>query len=136
MLWNNALYLFVNKSWNLIYLLWIKICSYKNYTVDTIRKICSRSNVSLSNWWREEKLFQLVTGTEHLTKYKQNILPNINTCENGWDDSHTCRNGWLSANLRIRALKLNELIQFPSPNLSICFYFLRAVASRWRHQED
>ena len=61
-----------------------------------IKDICS--NLSLSNQWRETKLFQIVTGTATKPWLSGNMLPNINTCKNGWSK--------LSENLRIMALKL------------------------------
>ena len=57
---------------------------------------------------KETKLFELVTGTEMKPWLSRNMLPNINTCENGWSN--------FSANLKVVLL---ELTQFPSPNLSI-----------------
>ena len=68
---------------------------------------------------KKTKLFELVTGTEMKPWLSQNMLPNINTCENGWSN--------FSANLRIVSLKLLELTQFTWPNLSINFHFLWAV---------
>ena len=52
-------------------------------------------------------------------RLSRNMLPNINTCENGWS--------YFSANLRVVSLKLLELAQFAWPNLSIYFNFLCAV---------
>ena len=46
----------------------------------------------------------------------RNMLPNINTCENGWPN--------FSANLRLVVSKLLELTQFAWPNQSIYFNFL------------
>ena len=47
------------------------------------------------------KLFDHVTRTETKPGLSGNILPNLNTCENGWSN--------FSENLRIVALKLVEL---------------------------
>ena len=68
---------------------------------------------------KETKLFELVTGTEMKLWLSQNILPNINTCENGWSN--------FSTNLRVVSLKLLELTQFAWPNFLIYLYFLCAV---------
>ena len=68
---------------------------------------------------KETKLFELVTGTEMNPWLSRNMLPNINTCENGWSD--------FSANLRVVSIKLFDLTRFAWPNLSICFNFLCAV---------
>ena len=68
---------------------------------------------------KETKLFKLVTGTEMKPWLSRNMLPNINTCENGWSN--------FSANLRVVLLKLLELTQFAWPNLSIYFNFLCAM---------
>ena len=65
------------------------------------------------------KLFELVTGTEMKPWLSRNMLPNINTCENGWLN--------FSANLRVVSLKLLELTQFAWQNLSIYLNFLCAV---------
>ena len=67
----------------------------------------------------ETKLFELVTGTEMKPWLSRNILPNINTCENGRSN--------FSANLRVVSLNLLELTQFAWPNLSIYFNFSCAV---------
>ena len=56
----------------------------------------------------ETKLLELVTGTEMKPWLSRNMLPNINTCENGWSN--------FSANHRVLSLKLLELTQFPCPN--------------------
>ena len=63
----------------------------------------------------ETKLVELVTGTEMKPWLSRNMLPNINTCENGWSN--------FSANLRVLSLNLLELTQFAWPNLSIYFNF-------------
>ena len=70
------------------------------------------SNLSLScNYGRETKLFDLLIGTATKPRLSGYMLPNINTFENGcW---------YFSENLRIVALKLLELTQLTSPNLSI-----------------
>ena len=70
---------------------------------------------------KETKLFELVTGTETKPWLSRNMLPNINTCENGWLN--------FSANRRVVSLKSLELIQFAWPTLSIYFKFLCAVPS-------
>ena len=67
----------------------------------------------------ETKLFQLVTGTEMKPWLSRNMLPNINTCENGWSN--------FSANLRVVSWKLLELTQFAWPNQTIYINFLCAV---------
>ena len=68
---------------------------------------------------KETKLFELVTGTEMKPWLSRNMLPNINTCENGGLN--------FSVNLRVVSLKLLELTQFAWPNLSIYFNFFCAV---------
>ena len=68
---------------------------------------------------KETKLFEFVTGTEMKPWLSRNMLPNINTCENGWSN--------FSANLRAVSLKLLELTHFAWPNLSIYYNFLCAV---------
>ena len=68
---------------------------------------------------KETKLFELVTCTEMIPWLALNMLPNVNTCENGWLN--------FSANLRVLWLKLLELTQFACPNLSIYLNFLCAV---------
>ena len=71
---------------------------------------------------KETKLFKIVTGTEMKPWLSRNMLPNINTCENGWSN--------FSANLRVVSLvslKLLELTQFAWPNQSIYFNFSCAV---------
>ena len=60
-------------------------------------------------------MFELVTGTDMKPRLSRNMLPNINTCENGWSN--------FSANLRVLSLKLLELTQLACPNLSIYFIF-------------
>ena len=70
---------------------------------------------------KETKLFEPVTSTLMKPWLSRNMLPKINTCENGWSN--------FSANLRVVSLKLLELAQFAWPNLSIYFNFLRAVPS-------
>ena len=50
-----------------------------------------------------------------------NMLPNIKTYENVWSN--------FSENLKIVALKLLELTQFASPNLSMYFHFIRCRRS-------
>ena len=64
-------------------------------------------------------MFELVTGTEMKPWLSRNMLPKINTCENGWSN--------FSANIRVMSLKLLELAQFAWPNLWIYFNFLCAV---------
>ena len=54
---------------------------------------------------------------------KPDMLPNINTCENWY--------WYFSENLRIVALKLLELTQFASPNLSIYFNFVWCWGPLW-----
>ena len=49
----------------------------------------------------------------------RNMLPNINTCENGWSN--------FAVNLRVVSLKLLKFTQFTWPNISIYFNFLCAV---------
>ena len=56
-------------------------------------------------------LFDLVTSKETIQWLSRNMLPNINTCENG------CLN--FSGNLRLVTLKVLKLSQFTCPNLSI-----------------
>ena len=68
---------------------------------------------------KETKLFQLVTGIEMKPWLARNMLPDVNTWENGWSNS--------SANLRVVSWKLLEITQFAWPNLSIYFNFLCAV---------
>ena len=68
---------------------------------------------------KETRLFELVTGTEMKPWLWRNMLPNINTCGNGWSN--------FSPNLRVVSLKLLKLTQFAWPNLSIYFNFLCAV---------
>ena len=89
------LLLFLHKSCNLIYLLWIK-WPYKTRFVDTIQKF--RYNLSLSDKWMETKLFELVTGTSTKPWLSGNMLPN------GWSN--------FSENMRVVAIKLFELTQF------------------------
>ena len=48
---------------------------------------------------------------------RKHMLPNINTCENGWSN--------FSENMRFVTIKLIELTQFESPNLSIYINFIR-----------
>ena len=71
----------------------------------------SCSNISLSNLWRETKLFDLVHSNETVTL--QETWYQIYTCENGWEN--------FLENLRIVALKLLALTWFASPNQSIYF---------------
>ena len=71
-------------------------------------------------WWKK-KLFDLVTCTATKPRLSGDILPNINTCKNGW--SH------FSESLRIVASKLLELTRFTSPNQSIYFIFFRSWGS-------
>ena len=52
----------------------------------TSRIIDTCSNLSLSDWWRETKLFDLVTGTSSKPWLTGNTLPNIKTCKNGWSN--------------------------------------------------
>ena len=52
-----------------------------------------------------------------------NMVPNINTCENGLSN--------FSTNLRVVAIKSLELTHFASPNLSICFNFDRYDKERF-----
>ena len=68
---------------------------------------------------KETKLFQLVTDTEMKPRLLRNMLPNINTSENGWSN--------FSANLKVVSLKLLKLTQFECPNQSNYFNFLGAV---------
>ena len=68
---------------------------------------------------KDTKLFELVTGTETKPWLSRNMLPNINTCGNGWSN--------FSVNLKVVSLKLLELTQFAWPTLSIYFNFLCAV---------
>ena len=76
------------------------------------------SNLSLSNWWRETKLFDLVTGPTTKPWLSGNMLPNINTCENGWLN--------FLENLRLCiALILLELTRSASPNQSLYFNFVQ-----------
>ena len=60
-----------------------------------------------------------MTGTATKPWQSGNILPNLNTCENGWL--------FFSENLRIIALKLHELTRFASSNQSIYFNFWHSV---------
>ena len=56
----------------------------------------------------------------------ENMLPNINTCENGWSK--------FSANLWVVAIKLFELTQFASQTLPIFFKFeLCSGPLWWKH---
>ena len=57
--------------------------------------------------------------TEMKPRLSRNMLPNINTCENGRSN--------FSANLRVVSLKSLELTQFAWPNLLIYFNFSCAV---------
>ena len=82
----------------------------KSYIKDTC------SNLSISNYWRETKLFDLVTGTATKPRLSGNMLPNIKTCENGWSN--------FSETVWIVVLKLLELTRFLSPNISIDSYLL------------
>ena len=66
-------------------------------------------------------MFALVTGTTTKPQLSGNMLPNINTCEN------SCLN--FSANLRGVTIKLLELTQDASPNLSSYFNFELVLGS-------
>ena len=68
---------------------------------------------------KETKLFEHATGTETKLWLSWNMLPNINTCENGWSN--------FLANLIVLSLKLLEITHFAWPNLSVYFNFLCAV---------
>ena len=56
-----------------------------------------------------------------VTTLRKHMLPNINTCENGWSN--------FSENLRVVTIKLLELTQFASPNLSVYFNFALVLGS-------
>ena len=68
---------------------------------------------------KETKLFELVTGTEMKPWLSRNMLPNINTCKNGWLN--------FSASLRVVSLNLLKLTQFAWRHFSNYFNFLCAV---------
>ena len=59
------------------------------------------SNLSISELERETKLFDFVTGITTKPRLSRHMLPNINTCENGWSN--------FSANLRVVVIKLGQL---------------------------
>ena len=84
-----------------------------------IKDTCS--NIFLSNYWRETKLFELVTSTTTKPWLSRNMIPNRKTCEKGWSN--------FSENFRVIALKLLELTRYASPNQSIYFNFLRCWGS-------
>ena len=71
----------------------VPICPYLISEGDKIVQACETA--------RTEKKPRL---TEMKPRLSRNMLPNINTCENGWSN--------FSANLRIVSLKLLELNQF------------------------
>ena len=60
--------------------------------------------------------WELVTGTATKPRLSGNMSPNIITCENGSSN--------FSNNLRVVTIKLFELTQFASPNVTIHFYFV------------
>ena len=59
----------------------------------------------------DTKLLGIVTGIATKRRLSWNMVPNINPCENEWSN--------ISENLRVVAIKLFELTQFASSNLSI-----------------
>ena len=58
-------------------------------------------------------MLEFVTGKAPKLRLSGNMLPSIKTSENWWES--------LLVTLRATALKLLELTQFASPNLSIYF---------------
>ena len=75
-------------------------------------------NLSPSYQWRETKLFDLMTGTATKPWLSGNMLPNINTCDIGWSNFS-----------EIVTLKLLQVTQFGSQNLSIYFNFVQCWES-------
>ena len=73
----------------------------------SIKDTCS--NLSLSDWWMETKLFKLVTSTPTKPWLSGNLLANIETCGNLWSN--------FPENPRVVAIKLLELTQIASPNI-------------------
>ena len=69
------------------------------------------SNLFISNLWMESKLFHLVIGTATKHCLSGDMLPYIESSKNEWYN--------FSENLGIEALKLLDLTQFYSLNLSI-----------------
>ena len=83
-----------------------------------IKDTCS--NLSLSIFVKETKLFDLVTDTARKPWLSGNMLPNIKTFGNGWSN--------FSENMKIVALKLLVLTGFSSPNLLIYCTLLQFCA--------
>ena len=94
-------------------------CFFAIPVTSCIKDSCS--NLSPSNWWREMKLFDLVTGTATKPWPSGDMSPNLNTCENGWSN--------FSENVRIVTLTLFELTLFTSPNQSMYLNFVRCYRS-------
>ena len=88
-----------------------------------IKDACS--NLTLFNYWNETKLFELVTCIATKPWLSGNMLPNIKTCENWWSN--------FSENMRVVALKMPELTQLESQNLSICINFVLGEGSMIFH---
>ena len=107
-------WIFFSFSWESRVLSAIPVTSY-------IKDTCS--NLSLSNWWRETKLFELVTGPATKPSLSGNMSPNIKACENGWSN--------FSEILSVVAMKLLELTKFATLNLSIYFNFIRCCGLLW-----
>ena len=74
----------------------------------------------------ETKLFVLVTGTEMEPWLSRNMLPNVNTCENGWSN--------FSAKSESCVIKIAELSIRITKSINL-LQFLMCCSSRWRHRE-
>ena len=112
------------KSYNLknaiFHNLWRKKSWRPNHRINLLLFLNkSRNLIPCSLLVKETNLFELVTDTEMKSWLSRNMLPNINTCENGWSN--------FSANLWIVSFKLRELTQFAWPNPPIYFNFPSAV---------
>ena len=95
-------------------IIYFRMFSYLRVTVSLLCRLqaVSKTHVPIYSHlkWIETKLSDLVTGTAMKPWLSGNMLRNIKT--------------WFSQNLRIAALKLIQLTQFLSPNLSMYSYLL------------
>ena len=84
-------------------------------------------NLSLSNYWRVTKYFELVTVTASKPRPWGNMLPKVNKYENVWSN--------FSASSKVVALYLHELIRFALPNHSFSsISFVPLLAKRRNHE--
>ena len=98
---SNYLSLFLNKSFNFIFIFWIK-CPYKKYIIDNMQKFCNANLISDGRW---------NCSSLWLAQWQNRDSGNMLPCENGGLN--------FAANLIVVALKWFDLTAFALPNYQL-----------------